>query len=36
VNGMGIWNVPVFLIIFSVAIVALIFWGGFREQSRNS
>jgi len=30
------WNVPIFLVVFSTFMTALIFWGGFREQSRNS
>jgi hypothetical protein len=32
---MGIWTVPIFLIVFSAAITALIYWGGFVEEARN-
>jgi len=32
---MGIWTVPIFLIVFSTLITALIYWGGFIEESRN-
>jgi hypothetical protein len=32
---MGIWTTPIFLIVLATVLTALIYWGGFREESRN-
>jgi len=30
-----VYNVPIFLIIMTVVLVGLIYWGGFQEEARN-
>jgi len=29
------YNVPIFLVIMTIAAIALIYWGGFVEERRN-
>jgi hypothetical protein len=30
------YAIPLFLVVFSLALVALLYWGGFEEERRNS
>jgi hypothetical protein len=30
-----VYTVPIFLVVMSLALVALIYWGGFKEEARN-
>ena len=32
---MGLWTVPILLVVMSAALVALIYWGGMVEEKRN-
>jgi len=31
-----VFTVPILLVVMSIALMALIYWGGFAEESRNS
>ncbi len=31
-----LFNVVIFLVLLTIALLALIYWGGFKEESRNS
>jgi hypothetical protein len=30
-----VYNVPIFLVVMTVVLVGLIYWGGFQEEARN-
>jgi hypothetical protein len=35
-RSVSLYNVVIFLVVLTIALLALIYWGGFKEESRNS